>query len=375
MANVTGHGTPVQLVDGTDAAIGSAANPLNVAGVGGTFEATMKSTAAAPSYVEGSVNPLSSDLSGNLRATITLGSGSNTIGKVDVLGNAGATLDATLAAGAAPTNGIAIIGQMNTTPPTLTNTQTGSIQLSAKSNLLNQIMDAAGNNRGANVDANNALTVNHADINGSAVVTSATGVQRVGIAGNANATLDGTLAAGTAPTNGVGNLAQYLNNAGQLSLTTAQTGSLQTDPAGNLRTAPQRPVAADILGASHEVANGTITATTLITIPAGRTWVGTLAINVTASTAAASTANAFVQGIFSVAGTNATPAAGNYLLVSALTGANAATGTVGTQNANYSAIPFVAVAPAGNSITIQYAVPNATGTNTDVNFAAFGVLQ
>jgi hypothetical protein len=67
---------------------------------------------------------------------VGLNAGSNTVGKVDILGNAGATLDATVAAGAAPTNGIATLGQFNTTAPAPTNGQTVALQVSGVGNLM-----------------------------------------------------------------------------------------------------------------------------------------------------------------------------------------------------------------------------------------------
>jgi hypothetical protein len=54
---------------------------------------------------------------------VGLSAGSNTIGKVDILGNAGATLDATIGAAAAPTNAIATLVVYNSTPPALTTGQ------------------------------------------------------------------------------------------------------------------------------------------------------------------------------------------------------------------------------------------------------------
>ena len=70
--------------------------------------------------------------------TVGLASGSNTVGKVDVLGNSGSTMDSTIAAGAAPTNGLAIIGQYNTSAPGPTNTQTVAMQLGPNGNLIDQ---------------------------------------------------------------------------------------------------------------------------------------------------------------------------------------------------------------------------------------------
>src|SRR5579872_400227 len=58
----------------TPQAVDDQANPLPVSlsGSGGSVHLEGKATAAAPAYVEGTYNPLSLDLSGNLR---TLGGG------------------------------------------------------------------------------------------------------------------------------------------------------------------------------------------------------------------------------------------------------------------------------------------------------------
>src|ERR1019366_335031 len=60
--------------------------------------------------------------------TNALPAGSNTIGKVDILGNAGATLDATIGAAAAPTNALATLVVYNATPITLTTGQSAAVQ-------------------------------------------------------------------------------------------------------------------------------------------------------------------------------------------------------------------------------------------------------
>src|ERR1035437_5927540 len=59
---------------------------------------------------------------------VGLSAGSNTIGKVDILGNAGATLDATIGAAAAPTNALATLVVYNATPITLTTGQSAAVQ-------------------------------------------------------------------------------------------------------------------------------------------------------------------------------------------------------------------------------------------------------
>ena len=215
--------------------------------------------------------------------------------------------------------------------------------------------------------------VNVQQINGNTTSTAATGTQKVGVVGNAGATLDGTVAAGTAPTNGVAVIGQYTNNAGQPAATTAQTGVLQTDPAGNLRTAPQRPTAGDILD-GYQTFTSTTSATTLITVTAGRTWVGTIGVNVACQEVAAGTATCQARGVITTSGTNVTPAAGTYLACEAKAGANAASGLVGDGSANYCAIPFTIVAPVGNTVLIQVATTNA-GTASVVDASAVGVMQ
>lgn len=56
-------------------------------------------------------------------------------------------------------NPVKVGGRYNTTLPTLTNGQRGDAQVSAKGQLQMVIMDAAGNNRGANVTGGNAMLV------------------------------------------------------------------------------------------------------------------------------------------------------------------------------------------------------------------------
>jgi hypothetical protein len=82
-------------------------------------------------------------------------------------------------------------------------------------------------------DANKFISANLGDVAGVTVVTSAAGVQEVGIVGATGATLDATLAAGTAPTRGIATLGQF--NSVAPTLTTGQTASLQEDSSGNLK--------------------------------------------------------------------------------------------------------------------------------------------
>lgn len=166
----------------------------------------------------------------------------------------------------------------------------------------------------------------------------------------------------------------YTGNAGQPAVTTGQASNLQTDPAGNLRTAPQRPTATDIL-VGYATVTATTGTTTLATITAGRTWVGTLCASVDGNKAAAQTGNGLVNATFLTTGTNVVPAAGTYFGVSASIGANAATGVTGTQGSNQGCTPWTQVSPAGNTTTINYVTTCTNTTACAVHVSAIGVMQ
>src|SRR5271170_7377506 len=166
--------------------------------------------------------------------------------KVGIVGNTGATLDG--ASGAtAPANSLSVSGTFNTALPTLTNGQAGTLQLDAKGQQfidLNYYVGSplgAGANYGTSPGAVNVMGVNAfvtntvaeniTQIAGSAVVTSATGVQKVGVVGNAGAIFDAVIGAGTAAANMVHTGGVYTSTA--LTLTSGQSGALQSDTAGN----------------------------------------------------------------------------------------------------------------------------------------------
>ena len=117
----------------------------------------------------------------------------------------------------------------------------------------------------------------------------------------------------------------------------------------------------------------TTAATTVVTIPAGRTWVGTVGVSCAVSIAAASSTAGQARAVVTVAGTGVTPAAGTILAAEAKVGANAATGTVGGSESRSATSPFTVIAPAGNSVTIQVASTNA-GTASVVDCWATGAL-
>ena len=165
-------------------------------------------------------------------------------------------------------------------------------------------------------------------------------------------------------TTSVGGVALYTSDG-------AGTAS-RVSTANPVPTQPGAPVAANILVGFQTFA-ATTGATTVITIPAGRTWQGTIAISCTCQTVAATATAGQARAVISVAGTGVTPAAGNVAACEAKNGANAATGTVGTQAANSVTFPLVVIAPGGNSVTVQVTTTIA-GTAGVVDVSATGAL-
>lgn len=106
-------------------------------------------TTSAPSYTTAQTDPLSCDTSGNVRVNVTntpsvsqsgtwnvgLSSGSNTVGKVDILGNSGVALDAAQNA-AAPANELVLGGVFNSSLPTITSGNASQIQLDSSGRML-----------------------------------------------------------------------------------------------------------------------------------------------------------------------------------------------------------------------------------------------
>lgn len=123
------------------------------------------------------------------------------IGTVRNVGNIGAVLDGVITAATAPVNGVMGLGVYNSTEPSPTTGQSVGIQLDSKGRQRMVIMDAAGNTRGANVDASNRMSViadqngsnwsiNVAQIGGTTIVNGGTaGIQSVGGATATNVAL------------------------------------------------------------------------------------------------------------------------------------------------------------------------------------------
>lgn len=128
---------------------------------------TALANAATPTFTETDQTLLSVDLSGRLRVQGTGATGSavpgvaiynaglNGSGNLEGIRNIGPTLNTT--------TGIAAAGMVavfdDTSPTSITENQYGSVRISANRNVYQTIRDAAGNERGVNVSAGNALLV------------------------------------------------------------------------------------------------------------------------------------------------------------------------------------------------------------------------
>lgn len=122
---------------------------------------------------------------------------------------------------------------------------------------------------------------------------------------------------------------------------------------------------------SHTSTTG---ATTLLTVPAGRTWVGIVAIAVAVAKDAAAATTGQVRAVIATAGTGVIPAAATILACEAKAGANVVAGLSGTQGSNSIAARVMVQAPAGNSVTLTL-VSTVAGTAGVVDVSAIGENQ
>lgn len=132
------------------------------------------------------------------------------------------------------------------------------------------------------------------------------------------------------------------------------------------------PTAANVLDGFQSV-TATTGATTLVTVPAGRTWVGKIGASVSCHNAAAALAAGQAKAIFSVVGVGATPPAGNVFAVTAQTAANAATGAVGVDASADLQTDFTLIAPASGGVQIQVTT-TISGTGGECDSFAIGQL-
>jgi hypothetical protein len=160
--------------------------------------------------------------------------------------------------------------------------------------------------------------------------------------------------------------AQTISGTASLSVTGGEGASSASGGLGSssapTSTIPGAPASANILAGV-----ATANAAMIITIPAGRTWVGTVSLSasvVVASAGAAVTASARV----STAGTGVVPAAGDYLRLDLNAPASAAA-AAGTKDSGQISTPMTVVAPAGNAVTLVLNVTNTTVQSASANGA------
>lgn len=230
-------------------------------------------------------------------------------------------------------SGALVQGAVTTAAPTYTTGQTDPISLTT----------------------GGGLRIDFSSVGGSAVITAASG--------------NGVTGTGLPASASYG---QYVALASQPALTNGQYGSAQLDTAGNQKITLGAPAIANIL-AGRQTFTSTTGATTLITITAGKTWIGTIGASVDCNSAAALATACKANATFTTVGANITPAAGTYFACQATSGANAATGTVGSQGANFCSMPFIASCASG-SCTIAVTTTQA-GTASLVEASASGVMQ
>jgi hypothetical protein len=108
-----------------------------------------------------SISADSSSLNVNLKTIngTTINEATNGVQKVGIVGHDGTVVDAAIGVGTAPPNQVVTGGVYNSTKPTLTNGQSVAVQVDTNGNQLGVVRDAAGNDRGANVNASNQLSV------------------------------------------------------------------------------------------------------------------------------------------------------------------------------------------------------------------------
>lgn len=125
---------------------------------------------------------------------------------------------------------------------------------------------------------------------------------------------------------------------------------------------PVSVAAANVLCGSGAATNST-TPQTLITVPAGRTWYGTVSASI-----AATAGTAVVSANINTAGTGVTPAAAVNLLTVTSDPVTAAGDTVNQNTTG----PFYVIAPVGNSVTVT--LTNTSATTNASTASALGIL-
>lgn len=111
---------------------------------------------------------------------------------VRIVGNAGSTVDAAIGPGTAPTNMLVVGGIYQSPEISLSAGQTAALQTDPHGYLKISLRDAAGNARGANVNASNQLSVSLDGGDGATVAATQSGTWSVDQAGSWSVSITGT---------------------------------------------------------------------------------------------------------------------------------------------------------------------------------------
>lgn len=229
----TGNPLPVQFRNSGGTEIGTAAAPVQVtlANTGANATAVKTDGSAVAQPVTDNGGSLTMDFSGQKTLDYDSGAGTDTVLGVGIL---------------LPKSGGAVAGGTSSDPLRVDPTGTTAQPITDNSGSLTidspQLPSSLGQ---ANMAGSISVTIasnqsnvptNLAQVNGATVSTAASGVQKVGIVGNAGATVDSTVGAGSAPTNQI--VVGSIYNTSAPAPTNGQAMALQADQAGNVRTAP-----------------------------------------------------------------------------------------------------------------------------------------
>lgn len=114
--------------------------------------------------------------------------------------------------------------------------------------------------------------------------------------------------------------------------------------------------------------------TTLLTIPAGRSWKGWIGLTCTAENAAAATGVGVARITISL-DANSTPAPGNIMYCEAKVAPNAAGGTTGDTSNNAVAMEHVISASSAGAVNVQYTTVVGSSSAGSAAVMASGMLQ
>lgn len=239
---VTGGASGLIAIGGPVAS--GASNADNPVKVGGAYNSTQP-TVTTGQIVDAQYTSRGAAIvaTGTDTFTVTANAGTNLNTSLLALESGGNL--ATLAGGVSSSKYQTNVAQINGVAPTMGNgvSGTGVQRVTIASDSTGQVTLASGANTiGAVTQASGPWTSNITQISGSSISTAATGVQKVGVVGNTGATVDSTVAAGTAPTNAIVTGAVY--NSSAPAPTNGQAMALQVDQAGNQRIFPGVALAA-----------------------------------------------------------------------------------------------------------------------------------